>query len=571
MAVHTSKEIAAFTKGDERMLWAADRVTRRIFYLHDGEAERFRVHTKENLVCVVLDCPAPTITVVARRGNRRQGFRHHTKVDGEGHAMGVLHIQGQNEIRKWLTEKYGNSTVELEVPINGDRERIADVMMTAGSGERVAFEVQYASLNAAKWEERHADYVAAGIPDVWLFGHAGIQLKLDRDKNVKLNATHRAAAQAGLHLLWFNPLDKVLATVTVPWLFPASVQTVDVPVYGVDAINAELPAATLHLFPLADAYVNAGGLTAPVLLKLESALAEAVKLEATAVAAAAAALKAAEAAARKRANQEIRYKANKAAKMERIRKSHVERKLAWPDHPLRRSVLDQFDGSWPQFLDVEPKGEGDYSGSPIFTPFPHQQWEATLYMTFMHGKGDRTSVTIKECAAHLVALDRDTSLAEAAVTMWFRRLVKFGVLEKEAVRWRGGSDGIGYVTRTRKTERSYPGAGMSTSTERSSSRSARAIAQREAAAREQERFIAEAVALKQLKYRSWHGGLLSAAELSAIAKPAKEIPAGFTDGRRCTNCYGALSQPDDEGRGYHLACATQVYRSAGLVIPAEPS
>ena len=580
MAGHTSEEIAAFTNGDERMLWAADRVTRRVFYLHDGDAERFRAHTRENLVCVVPDCPTPTITVVARRGNRRQGFRHHIKVPGEGHAMGLFHIQGQAQIQAWLTIKYERSTVALEVPINDKRDRVADVMMTAERGQRVAFEVQYASLNAAKWEERHADYKLAGIPDVWLFGHTGSQLKLDRDKNVKLNATHRVAAQNGLHLLWFNPLDQMLATVTVPRFFPVSGRTVAVPVYGAGGSDAELPAAILHLFPLADAHVTAKGLTASVLLGLESCLAEALELEAAAIvqkaaddAAAivrkAAAVAAAAAARDKLEIDDIRRVANRNAKMERMRGSHDKRKLAWPDHPLRRSILDQFDGVWPKFLDVEPIGERKHERMPILMPFPHQQWEAALYTRFINRKGDRSSVRITDCTAHLLALDSDIPLAKEAVAMWFHRLLDFGVLEKETVRWRDGSDGVRYVTRDPKAKQADLEAEASLRAEEDE-RSRVQLAAFEFARNEKTRIAAEEVSKVRLVYETWTDTALSVADLAAAGTPVKALPAAIAGKNHCYNCYRSLSNQVEVSRGYHRQCTEGIYRSVGRPFPPKP-
>jgi hypothetical protein len=558
VAGHTKDEIAAFTNGDERMLWAADRVTRRVFYLQDGDADRLRTYTRENLVCVVPDCPTPAITAVARRDGRRQGFRHLTAVAGEGHAMGVFHIQGQAEIVKWLTKKYERSTVALEVPINDNRDRVADVMLTAVSGARVSFEVQYASLNAATWEARHADYLAAGIPDVWLFGHAGNQLKLDRDKNVKLNATHRAVAEQGLHILWFNPLDRMLATVTVPRYFPASGQMVDVPVHGSGPIDSDRPAATLHLFALADASVTKKGFTAPILLELDERLAKAIAQETAAVTAAA-----------KKVEEEVRRQANTKAKLARIQKSHDERSRAWPDHPMRRSILQQFNGLWPKFLDVVPKGEGDHFGSLISTPFPHQQWEAILYLKFIHGKNDRSWVTIKDSTAYLVALDGDNPLAKEAVTMWFHRLLDSGVLVKEDVEWRDGSIGVRYVTRTPKAKQAELKAEAALRAERERLNQIDAAA-REISSRAEATRIEAATAQCRLVYQTWADNLASVVELAAAGTPVKDLPVAIAGQGRCPNCYRGLVGQVNIDRGYHLTCAEGIYRSVGRPVPPKP-
>ena len=54
------------------------------------------------------------------------------------------------------------------------RARVADVMGTdPATGQRFAFEIQYAPLTVTDWDIRTKEYGAAGIPVTWLFGHAG--------------------------------------------------------------------------------------------------------------------------------------------------------------------------------------------------------------------------------------------------------------------------------------------------------------------------------------------------------------------------------------------------------------
>ena len=44
------------------------------------------------------------------------------------------------------------------------------VMITAPSGQRIAFEIQYSPIKPEKWRERHDSYVEQGIRDIWLLG-----------------------------------------------------------------------------------------------------------------------------------------------------------------------------------------------------------------------------------------------------------------------------------------------------------------------------------------------------------------------------------------------------------------
>lgn len=53
-----------------------------------------------------------------------------------------------------------------------DGHRRPDVLAEhAARGVRVAFEVQYADLSEKEWRERHEDYAALSVRDVWLLGH----------------------------------------------------------------------------------------------------------------------------------------------------------------------------------------------------------------------------------------------------------------------------------------------------------------------------------------------------------------------------------------------------------------
>jgi len=113
-----------------------------------------------------------------------------------------------------LHNKYPNSIVRREEYTNEQGERRADVLLTAQTGERVAFEVQYSALTPDAWKRRHESYQRQNIRDVWLFGHTGAQLKTDKDGLLKPNPTHEAVVASGSALWFINPLQEKLGIAT---------------------------------------------------------------------------------------------------------------------------------------------------------------------------------------------------------------------------------------------------------------------------------------------------------------------------------------------------------------------
>ena len=157
------------------------------------------------------DCRAPEITTVARVG-RRDGFRHlDGSTEGHGGPESFHHISGKAVLVDFLRSTYPHLEVKAEQGIDTQRTRIADVMATNPvTGNRMAFEVQYAALSPGEWEARTADYAAAGIPVVWLWGHVGSNMRATGFRNdgrppmVGLSPTLEAAAKTQ-PLLWLNP------------------------------------------------------------------------------------------------------------------------------------------------------------------------------------------------------------------------------------------------------------------------------------------------------------------------------------------------------------------------------
>jgi hypothetical protein len=362
MAHHSADEIATFTSGEQRMVYAAYRDTGELFYLNDGVAELQRGFTKQRLRCVVPNCPSPNLTTVARRDGRRDGFRHLTSLVSEGHAEGVFHRQGKAAIRDWLQSKYPDAAVAVEVPINGSRDRVADVMLTNPSGWRVAFEIQYAALSATEWEHRHSDYQAAGIIDVRLFGHWGSHLKLDRNNQAKLNGVQRTAAHMGMPVLWFNPVEGTVAAATTREYFPPN-SFVEVLAPG-SLENGSWPhQVDLHLFPLSDATVSSVGFTAPLIetLKKNRADAQARQLR--------------EAAAREAVEARLALRsANVSSFMKRVREKATDRQREWAVSDDRSRVFGIFDGRWPAFIGTETYSYAGHPRKVIEIPFPDEQW-----------------------------------------------------------------------------------------------------------------------------------------------------------------------------------------------------
>ena len=171
---HTPSVLAHFQDGETRLVYARNRDTDELFLLPDGEAEVLRSWAKKELNCPVRDCPSPELTTVSRtRG--RDGFMHYT--GGGGHDLeSLFHLQACERIAVWLRANHPTCTVRKE-ETTAARERRADVMITAPDSRQIAFEIQYAALTPAKWQERHDSYRTAGIVDVWLFGHSGAQLR----------------------------------------------------------------------------------------------------------------------------------------------------------------------------------------------------------------------------------------------------------------------------------------------------------------------------------------------------------------------------------------------------------
>ncbi|MEC5149918.1 competence protein CoiA family protein [Cryobacterium sp. GrIS_2_6] len=567
---HTHTEILDFISGDQRMLYASDRETGDLFYLIDGEADLRREHTRHNLQCVVPTCPTPELTTVARRDGRRQGFRHLTRVKGEGHAEGLFHRQAKAAIADWLRSTYPLSTVALEVPLDGNRTRVADVMLTNPDGSRIGFETQYASLSSSEWETRHRDYADANVTDVWLFGHVGDHLQLTGDQRVKLNAVHRATARAGVPLLWFNPLQGQLATASTQEYFPTAGIHVEVSPDG-HSTRAREESGQLYLFPIGELTTSRAGASAPILTFLARQRKEAQDQEAAAIARNLNAKRAA-------AQQEAR---NIAFKL-RVQNKATHRQAAWRMSPEKARMLAAFKGYRPGFIGIAPLGEGSFHGTPIYLPFPDEQWQSLLYLKFMHGKPDKTIVTITECAAHLAGLDPDVRLAKEAVKFWFHRMVDSGLMVKVQIPGPNGVPGLRYAFRDpqvlsvelaaaelRKSkapkEKGSSDPDPRHLHNREREEHAAKLEEERAQGRKDRALDAAARAQEKAERKEREAQLPSVDDLRAAGAVITHLPAHFARPgvHLCHGCKHALSDSNAVRLGYHVTCA--------YLIPGPPA
>jgi len=213
---HTGSDIAAFLDGERRFVAAAwrDDPDRPYMVLANGEAAQHRELARTHLRCMFHDCPAPAITTVSRPG-RRDGYRHlSTDATGHGGPEGFHHISGKAVLVDHLRTTYPYLLVYAEQGIDTQRTRVADVLVEdPQSGKRIAFEVQYAALTVELWRQRNADYAAAGIPVVWLFGHTGAQLNV-RAGRIRLTPVQQAAVTDGRAILWLSPTLGQIAVAT---------------------------------------------------------------------------------------------------------------------------------------------------------------------------------------------------------------------------------------------------------------------------------------------------------------------------------------------------------------------
>jgi len=205
------QDLAAFQGGEVAFVWGLDTATDEMWHLEEGSGKRYRSFVKERVVCPVPGCGEKLTS--AHRTKKRDGLVHSNSKGGHS-VESIFHSQGCALIESWLRQKYPNSVARREEYTNEQGERRADLLLTAPTGERVAFEIQYSALTPDAWKRRHDSYRAQGIVDVWLFGHTGAQLKIDKDGLLKPNATHEAVVESRSALWFISPLEQMLGIAT---------------------------------------------------------------------------------------------------------------------------------------------------------------------------------------------------------------------------------------------------------------------------------------------------------------------------------------------------------------------
>ena len=184
-------------------------------YLGRGEADALRQDARDgHLVCPFPECDQRELIV--RAGSRRDHFAHRRVPTCAHSPESLMHLQGKAMIADWLRGLFGGRLdVAVEVPIGGGI-RVADVLARSPRDRRMAFEIQYAALEPDEWQQRHDDYTANDVVDVWLWGHMGPHCRglscehLDSERGIS-PAMLRCSGVTGRPLLWLNPEERELA------------------------------------------------------------------------------------------------------------------------------------------------------------------------------------------------------------------------------------------------------------------------------------------------------------------------------------------------------------------------
>nr|WP_276612101.1 competence protein CoiA family protein [Kineococcus vitellinus] len=409
-----------------------------MYRLADGDAKRVRSWAKEHLECFMPECSDPRLTTVARHPRRRDGFSHHAGSGGHS-AEGEAHQQAKAALRAWVHDTLGDQGVTaVAEQASADRTRVADVMVTWPNGRQVALEVQYAALSVEQWRTRHASYQEQGITAVWLLGHQGKHLRRARayswepagaaDGLIALSDLHAAMAQAGLPVLWINPVwgegagIGTASTTTSPHrVRDGSYGDEHGDSFTTDTAFEVPPAprqerAAFHADPLTTCTLTPDGLSTPTLQRLHhserlltSLNAARQAIDQARAAAEAEARRAHEARAQVRADERARW----------VQQQRERQQQAWDASALKQRVLARYGGTIPSLLSVRLGSEGG-----IYAPPEH--WRAAIYAAFIWRKAGRwfTIADAYSCiAAEGIALERSSPRPRSrAVTSWLEHL-----------------------------------------------------------------------------------------------------------------------------------------------------
>lgn len=227
--IHTPDALAEFQNGETRMVFARYRNAAPDappYFLEDGTArdKALKAWVPGHLECLMPECPDRRLRAVNRSeySGRRDGFSHRPGA-GKHSPEGLFHQQGKALIHSWVSGAYPYADVVLELATES-RDRIADVMVTWPTGQRISVEIQYAPLTVEAWLTRHQSYLSQGITPVWLLGHHGAHMKPARAPiypnwntaagQAQLSLLHQKMTEHDAMVLWINPVDRTIAT---PW------------------------------------------------------------------------------------------------------------------------------------------------------------------------------------------------------------------------------------------------------------------------------------------------------------------------------------------------------------------
>lgn len=165
---------------DDLLVVGLDLDTGRHVHIEDRPMDQWRTlgyRHRESLVCAAcflgLDgVPAGTRVPLIPRGRiggaRRHHFAHppHMAPPGGHHPETLWHLEAKAQLERWARSLPNVSEVRQEQWTPG-RERRADVHVHLADGSRLALEAQSSLITDPLWQQRHRDYAAAGIRDIW--------------------------------------------------------------------------------------------------------------------------------------------------------------------------------------------------------------------------------------------------------------------------------------------------------------------------------------------------------------------------------------------------------------------
>jgi len=401
---HQDRErLARFLDRDFRQVWAVNRVTGERVFLDRGQADALREVAKRELRCPVPGC----IAVISTRGKSRRDHFFHVG-EGCGHSDGESewHLQAKAMVADWAAVRGGSRIqVREEETVKDEATRVhrrADAMVTwVATGRKVAFEVEYKAYAAEAWRTKHTEYADHGIGCVWLFGHTNRYLHLARRPvdlpadepvdRVKWTPLTSAVAQAGLAVLFVNPVERTIGTLVqfgTPFSGTRSdrywwQQAAD---YGprlatpgmYDGDYDDLPQVMID--PIDDCELEPGrGLLTPTMRRIaqERALIDAEAEKDRAVV---------EAEDRARSEQEARQAQERAKRKGHEQRQRDQRDASLAAHcaGLRRSLIARL-GSLPGFLEVHTFDREAFHGNP-------QDWTIFLFAELMRPRQGRSPV-----------------------------------------------------------------------------------------------------------------------------------------------------------------------------------